>query len=319
MSDAGTGSRRCSSVLAALLAAPLFVGWVNQCRAWLQNKSAPELWLPYRGIRKLFHKDAVIARQRLAAVSARALRRVRLRWCCAAAIIPSMGTRPAVHARRRRDRAGRPVRHGARVHVARRDGRRHRVRHARRAARDDGRLPRRAGAADGDLRRVADLASRRRCRRSRRRSATQTLALYPSLAFTGRRVHDGAARRERAHPGRQSGHAPRAHDDPRGDAARVLGAPPGADGMGRGAQALQLRLHRLRAVRAVGHRHRRGAGSRCSLALPLLAAKLAAGRRRPRADRNGVGQAARLPRAGVSATAFLLAVLGLLVHLLLGA
>ena len=25
---------------AALAAAPLFVGWVNQCRAWLQNRSA---------------------------------------------------------------------------------------------------------------------------------------------------------------------------------------------------------------------------------------------------------------------------------------
>jgi formate hydrogenlyase subunit 4 len=45
----------------ALLLAPLLVGWVNQCRAWLQNKSAPSLFLPYRTIRKLFHKDAVVA------------------------------------------------------------------------------------------------------------------------------------------------------------------------------------------------------------------------------------------------------------------
>src|SRR5450755_118490 len=45
----------------ALAAAPMFVGWVNQCRAWLQNKSAPSILLPYRGIRKLFLKDAVIA------------------------------------------------------------------------------------------------------------------------------------------------------------------------------------------------------------------------------------------------------------------
>ena len=45
----------------ALLLAPLLVGWVNQCRAWLQNKSAPSLLLPYRTIRKLFHKDAVVA------------------------------------------------------------------------------------------------------------------------------------------------------------------------------------------------------------------------------------------------------------------
>ncbi len=45
----------------ALLLAPLLLGWVNQCRAWLQNKSAPSLLLPYRTIRKLFHKDALIA------------------------------------------------------------------------------------------------------------------------------------------------------------------------------------------------------------------------------------------------------------------
>src|SRR4030088_1827823 len=45
----------------ALLLAPLLVGWVNQCRAWLANKSAPSLFLPYRMIRKLFHKNAVVA------------------------------------------------------------------------------------------------------------------------------------------------------------------------------------------------------------------------------------------------------------------
>jgi len=45
----------------ALVLAPLLVGWVNQCRAWLQNKRAPSLLLPYRTIRKLFHKDAVVA------------------------------------------------------------------------------------------------------------------------------------------------------------------------------------------------------------------------------------------------------------------
>src|SRR5450755_2851486 len=46
----------------ALLLAPVLVGWVNMCRAWLQNKSAPSLLLPYRMIRKLFHKDAVVAK-----------------------------------------------------------------------------------------------------------------------------------------------------------------------------------------------------------------------------------------------------------------
>src|SRR5450631_1027392 len=45
----------------ALLLAPVLVGWVNMCRAWLQNKSAPSILLPYRMIRKLFHKDAVVA------------------------------------------------------------------------------------------------------------------------------------------------------------------------------------------------------------------------------------------------------------------
>jgi len=79
-------------VLAALAAAPLFAGWVNQCRAWLQNRSAPSLWLPYRGIRKLFHKEAVIAE------TASPLFRVAPyivfgAMTLAAAIIPSMGTR----------------------------------------------------------------------------------------------------------------------------------------------------------------------------------------------------------------------------------
>src|SRR3972149_7259947 len=45
-----------------VLAAPLLMGWVNQCRAWLQNRSAPSIWLPYYTMAKLFHKDAVIAR-----------------------------------------------------------------------------------------------------------------------------------------------------------------------------------------------------------------------------------------------------------------
>src|SRR3970040_2178681 len=45
-----------------VLAAPLLMGWVNQCRAWLQNRSAPSILLPYFTLAKLFHKDAVIAR-----------------------------------------------------------------------------------------------------------------------------------------------------------------------------------------------------------------------------------------------------------------
>jgi formate hydrogenlyase subunit 4 len=45
----------------ALALAPLLTGWVNQWRAWLQNKSAPPLVQPYRMLHKLFHKDSVIA------------------------------------------------------------------------------------------------------------------------------------------------------------------------------------------------------------------------------------------------------------------
>lgn len=48
--------------LAAILLAPLLMGWVNQCRAWLQGRGAPPITQPYRVLRKLFHKDAVIAR-----------------------------------------------------------------------------------------------------------------------------------------------------------------------------------------------------------------------------------------------------------------
>jgi formate hydrogenlyase subunit 4 len=48
-------------VVIALLLAPLLMGWVGQCRAWLQNRSAPPLTQPYRQLAKLFEKDAVLA------------------------------------------------------------------------------------------------------------------------------------------------------------------------------------------------------------------------------------------------------------------
>jgi formate hydrogenlyase subunit 4 len=48
-------------LLLVAVAAPLLVGWVNACRAWLQNKSAPSLLQPYRVLRKLLHKDVAIA------------------------------------------------------------------------------------------------------------------------------------------------------------------------------------------------------------------------------------------------------------------
>jgi formate hydrogenlyase subunit 4 len=48
-------------LLLVVAAAPLLVGWVNACRAWLQNRSAPSLLQPYRVLRKLLHKDAALA------------------------------------------------------------------------------------------------------------------------------------------------------------------------------------------------------------------------------------------------------------------
>jgi formate hydrogenlyase subunit 4 len=41
--------------------APLLLGWVNQCRAWLQNRSGAGVLQPYHVLRRLFHKEAVLA------------------------------------------------------------------------------------------------------------------------------------------------------------------------------------------------------------------------------------------------------------------
>jgi len=78
-------------VAIALLLAPLLVGWVNQCRAWLQNKRPPSLFLPYRTIHKLFVKDAVIADN--ASPIFRLMPYIVFgAMCCAAAIVPSLAT-----------------------------------------------------------------------------------------------------------------------------------------------------------------------------------------------------------------------------------
>ena len=78
-------------VTIAVVLAPLLVGWVNQCRAWLQNKRAPSILVPWRTICKLFVKDALVAE------SASPLFRVTPyivfgAMCCAAAIVPSLAT-----------------------------------------------------------------------------------------------------------------------------------------------------------------------------------------------------------------------------------
>jgi len=50
-----------AAMVVALVLAPLLVGWVNQCRAWLQNRRAPPLTQPFRTLHKLFWKESVIA------------------------------------------------------------------------------------------------------------------------------------------------------------------------------------------------------------------------------------------------------------------
>jgi len=52
-----------AAMLLALFGAPLLVGWVNQCRAWLQNRRAPPLTQPFRMLHKLFWKESVVAHE----------------------------------------------------------------------------------------------------------------------------------------------------------------------------------------------------------------------------------------------------------------
>jgi formate hydrogenlyase subunit 4 len=78
-------------VLVALLAAPLFAGWIAQCRAVLQNRTPPSIWVPYRNIRKLLIKEAVLA-EHASPLFRIAPYIVFGTMICAAAIVPSMGT-----------------------------------------------------------------------------------------------------------------------------------------------------------------------------------------------------------------------------------
>jgi formate hydrogenlyase subunit 4 len=83
--------RQFVEVALAIAIAPLFAGWIAQCRAWLQNRSAPPLLLPYRMLRKLFLKDVALATH--ASVLFRATPYVLFgTMVLAAAIIPSLVT-----------------------------------------------------------------------------------------------------------------------------------------------------------------------------------------------------------------------------------
>ncbi len=83
--------RQFGEVLLAIAIAPLFSGWIAQCRAWLQSRAAPPLTQPYRMLRKLFQKDVALA------TNASALFRMTPyilfgTMVLAAAIIPSIAT-----------------------------------------------------------------------------------------------------------------------------------------------------------------------------------------------------------------------------------
>ena len=78
-------------VLIAVLVAPLFMGWISQCRAVLQNRKPPSIWLPYRNIRKLLIKEAVLA-EHASPLFRTAPYVVFGTMICAAAIVPSTGT-----------------------------------------------------------------------------------------------------------------------------------------------------------------------------------------------------------------------------------
>jgi formate hydrogenlyase subunit 4 len=56
-----TISSQLVQTLLVVLLAPAFLGWLNQCRCWLQNRSGPGVLQPYRLLVKLFAKDAVLA------------------------------------------------------------------------------------------------------------------------------------------------------------------------------------------------------------------------------------------------------------------
>jgi len=50
-----------AAMAVALVVAPLLSGWVNVCRALLQNRRPPPLLLPFHTLRKLFVKESVVA------------------------------------------------------------------------------------------------------------------------------------------------------------------------------------------------------------------------------------------------------------------
>ena len=84
-------------LLLAVLVAPLLTGWVNVCRAWMQNRSAPPVLTPYRVLLKLFTKEPVLA------YNASSLFRITPYilfgcMCLAAAIVPTLNINLPINA-----------------------------------------------------------------------------------------------------------------------------------------------------------------------------------------------------------------------------
>ena len=78
-------------IVLALAAAPLLTGWVNICRARLQNRRAPSIWQPYRMLHKLFNKESVVADHASALFRGAPY----VVWACmtlASAIVPTLST-----------------------------------------------------------------------------------------------------------------------------------------------------------------------------------------------------------------------------------
>ena len=77
--------------LLVLLAAPLLLGWINQCRAMLQNRSGAGVLQPFRNLIKLFYKDAILATNASALFRATPYILFACMWL-AAALVPVLAT-----------------------------------------------------------------------------------------------------------------------------------------------------------------------------------------------------------------------------------
>jgi len=90
VSAAGIAAQFTELALAVLLA-PLLTGWVNQCRAWLQNKSAPGIFQPYRALAKLFQKEVILAHN-ASSLFRSAPYLIFASLALSAAVVPTLGT-----------------------------------------------------------------------------------------------------------------------------------------------------------------------------------------------------------------------------------